>query len=296
MRFTFLVTLLLPAAAPAQDAVTIAIKEAGKGTVRECDVQQSTTNATRIVTDNGQVLHEKSARSSQHHVYVETVLEAEPGKRHPARLRRAYDKAVSWADKTSEVLPYQGKTVLVEKKDGKYRFAVEGEGGGELEGGAALALEREFNKDDDLDLQRIILPRGAVRPGDSWQVDMAAVARAWQRSTAMRVDAARSSGTGRLTKVYRKDGRQFGAMTFRLEMPIAALGAGQQQVKLDDGARVVMDVNLDCCVDGGAASGTMKASFWVDGTGPVPTGPGPPARLTFSTRGTLQRSHTEVPR
>jgi len=183
--------------------------------------------------------------------------------------------------------------VLIEKKEGFYRFSVEG--GALLEDEATRLLDREFNREDDLDLQRLILPGRAVRLDETWSIDMAPVARAWQGTTAMAIAAARSTGTGRLAKVYRKDDHLYGVMAFRLEMPIASLGV-EKSVRPDAGARVLMDITLDCCIDGTSSSGTLRASFWVDGTATVPTGDGQQTRLTFSTRGTLQKVHTELPR
>ena len=122
---------------------------------------------------------------------------------------------------------------------------------------------------------------------------MTPITRAWERNTLMRVDAKKSTGTGRLTKVYQKDGHRFGMMAIRLEMPIAALGA-EKPVRTDAGSRVRIDVAFDGCIDGASSTGTLRASFWVDGTAEVPSGDGQQARLTFTTRGSLQKLHTEL--
>src|SRR5262249_1257923 len=171
---------------------------------------------------SSQVLQEKATSNAQHCLYRETVLDRQAGQRQPTRLRRDYQKAVVWTDSKPSELSCQGKGVLIEKKEGVYRFSVEG--GALLEDEAARLLDREFNREDDLDLQRLILPGRAVRLDETWTINMAPVARAWQRNTAMVIDATRSTGTGRLAKVYRKDDRLFGVMAFRLEMPIASLG------------------------------------------------------------------------
>jgi len=257
---------------PAQGPYPITLKEAGRGTVRLAEVSQSTLSSTKIVdAATGRPLQEKAARSAQESAYRETVLDTAPGQRRPLRLRREYQKAIAWTDGRPEVLPYQGKAVVIEKEGALYQFLLEGVA--ELTGPAARVLEAEFNKEDNSDLQRLLLPARAVRPGESWRVDMGPVAGAWQRRTGMRVDAARSSGAGRLDRVYRKDGRLFGVMAFRLEMPIAALAAGGGPARADAGSRVRMDVALDCCIDGGS-SGTLRADFWADGTAVVAAGGG----------------------
>src|SRR5207249_2329609 len=148
-------------------------------------------------------LHQKVTRNAQHNVYRETVLDRQPGQRRPTRLRRQYEKAVVWTEGKQTVLPYQGKTALIESREGVYVFSIEG--GRPLADEADRLLDREFNREDDLDLQRLILPERAVRLDQAWTIDMTPIAGAWERNTMMRVDAAKSTGTGRLTKVYQKD-------------------------------------------------------------------------------------------
>ncbi|MBI1917648.1 MAG: hypothetical protein HYS12_23380 [Planctomycetes bacterium] len=295
-RDTFLaaVVLISVAAVRAQDAFPITINEPGKGDLRLCDVSQNTLSSTKIVRlAGGQSLHEKAASNAQHNVYRETILDRQPGQQRPTRLRRQYEKAAVWTEGKQTVLPYQGKTVLIESRQGVYVFSIEG--GKALADEADRLLDREFNREDALDLQRLILPGRAVRLDQAWTIDMTPIARAWERNTMMRIDAAKSTGTGRLTKVYQKDGHRFGMMAIRLEMPIAALGA-DKPIRTDAGSRVRMDVVLNCCIDGTSSTGTLRASFWVDGTAEVPTGDGQRARLTFTTRGSLQKLHTDLPR
>jgi len=294
--FLLAAALTFVVAADRQDptAYPITIKEAGKGDVRLSDVSQNTVSSTKISNlTSGKLLHEKATSSAQQCVYRETVLDRQAGQRQPTRLRRDYQKAVVWTDGKPSALSCQGKGVLIEKKEGFYRFSVEGRTLPDDE--ATRLLDREFNREDDLDLQRLILPSRAVRLDEPWTIDMAPVARAWQFNTTMAIDISRSTGTGRLTKVYRKDNRLCGVMAFRLEMPIKSLGV-EKPVRPDAGARVLMDVILDCCIDGTSSSGTLRASFWVDGTATVPAGDGQQTRLTFSTRGSLQKVHTELAR
>src|SRR5438552_17041930 len=128
-RGVFLLAAVLTsvAAVRAQDAYPITIKEAAKGDVRRCDVSQNTLSSTKIVRlAGGQALHEKATSNAQHNVYRETVLDRQPGQRRPTRLRRQYEKAVIWTEGKQTVLPYQGKTVLIESRQGVYVFSIEG--------------------------------------------------------------------------------------------------------------------------------------------------------------------------
>ena len=110
----------------------------------------------------------------------------------------------------------------------------------------------------------------------------------------LQLDSARAAGTGRLTRVYRKEGRLFGVLTFRVAAPIAAVG--EKKLQADAGSKLGLDVSLDCCIDGGVSSGTLQASFQVRAGTAVPTPDGQQARLLISTRGALREIRTELPR
>src|SRR5262249_13574033 len=208
-------------------------------------------------------------------VYRETVLEAAgPGHARPAKLRRDYEKATLITGGVPETLPFQGKAVLIERGTDGYHFTVEG--GTPLTGAAALPLAREFADDDGPELQQLVLPKAAVRVNEAWKIDMVPFARKWQQSAGMQVDVLRSTGVGRLTRVYQKDGLQFGVMVFRLEMPVTSAG----QARADAGSRALVEVTLDGCIDGRSATRVLRASFWVDGTAASTAPGGRPARLT----------------
>src|SRR5437762_8473898 len=151
--FLLAAALTSVAAVRAQDAYPLTIKEAAKGDVRQCDISQNTLSSTKIVRlANGQALHEKTTRNAQHNFYRETVLDRQSGQRRPTRLRRQYEKATLWTEGKQTVLPYQGKTVLIESREGVYVFSIEG--GRPLADEADRLRDREVNREDDRDLQR----------------------------------------------------------------------------------------------------------------------------------------------
>jgi hypothetical protein len=278
-------------AARSEEAYEVRIKEAGKGVTRRCDVRHDTMAANKLVGAEGAALLDKATRTVQHSVYKETVLERAEGAARPASLRREYEKAVvQQGDEKPQALPYQDKTVVIERGESGYRFAVDG---GPLEGADARLLDKEFNA-GDFDLQRHVLPRKAVRVGDTWALDMAALARDWERNTLMQADAAKAKGTGKLVKVYDQGGRTFGVMEFRLELPVVSVGDDRKQIKMEDGSRMVMEATLEACIDGRSATGTLRAGFLLEGEATIMGPDGQPARLTVSTRGGIQESREEV--
>jgi hypothetical protein len=90
----------------------------------------------------------------------------------------------------------------------------------------------------------------------------------------MEMDAAKSTGQGTLVKAYKKDGRQFGEMKFKLEMPLKSAGKGDQQLVFNAGAKIVMEMTLDACIDGGSENGTLKMKMLMTGAGTNPNSPG----------------------
>ena len=273
--------------------VTIRLKEAGRGDVRLCEVSSNTEITSKLVGPEGSILQEKTLRNAQQSVYRETVLDmAAAGQKLPARLRREYDKALVWIEGKPQVLPHQGKAVLIENKAGQCNFRLEG--GAPMTGLAAALLSREMKKGD---LRALLLPRQAVRAGDAWKIDMTPVARLWERAIGLQLDSTRATGTGRLTRVYRQGGthgRLFGVLTIHLEVPITSVG--ERKHPADPGSRLLTDISLDCCIDGSVSSGTLQATFQVSASAVTPGPEGKPARLLFSTRGALRETRTELPR
>ena len=90
----------------------------------------------------------------------------------------------------------------------------------------------------------------------------------------MELDGAKSTGEGTLVKAYKKDGRQFGAMKFKMEMPVVTIGKGKEELKFTAGAKIVIDLTLDGCIDGSADAGSMKMKMLMTGAAMVPQAPG----------------------
>jgi hypothetical protein len=277
IRITSLLGLgLLLAAADARaqdDAVTIKVKETAKGDTVLVEQNQKITNQTKIVDGTGKVLQDKTDKLEDSSTFRETILEQE-GKKRPTKLKRMYEKAtLKEGDKTTE-LPYQGKTLLIEKKkDGKYHFQIEG--GDELKEADAKLLNKEFNqstKEEKFDLEKFLLPKKPVKMGDTWKIEMEPVVKDFTDNSKIEVDTAKATGTGKVVKVYKKDGVQYGELKFDLELPIKALPPGPdgKALPLEQGAKAKMDVTLDVCIDGSKVDGTMKGIMKMDIAANIP--------------------------
>src|SRR5207302_951241 len=106
-----------------------------------------------------------------------------------------------------------------------YAFRVEG--GNPLTDAEAEELEQEFNKGSPLHPGSDgLLPKTAVRVGQSWTADPAAFVKEMQRSGQVMVDGARAEASGKLLRAYRKEGRQYGLLELRVSVPVLSLGTG----------------------------------------------------------------------
>jgi hypothetical protein len=247
-------------AALAQEAVTIKLKDKAEGAAYQVEKNESGTVTTKV-TVMGQN-KEDTKKLSETTAYKETVLKLDD-KKHATKLEREYTKAEKTTDGKAEKSPLSGKTVVIEKKGDKFTFTFKD--GGEVEGEAAEGLNKEFNKnahDDDLD--KLLLPTKAVKPGDEWKIDMKAVAQYFSAGEDLDVDGDKATGTGKLLKVYKKDGKQFGEIMVKLEMPVKSLGKGNMKIDAEKGSKVVLSGTMDVCIDGSASTGSLKAKMLMD--------------------------------
>src|SRR5262245_2929718 len=143
-----------------QEAHTLKIRKPAVGETYLSEKRDEEQLDQKLTDDKGKALKQAGHARKDHLIYRETVLEHPPGQPRPTQLRRQYEKAVSTVGERTTALPYEGKTVLIEKKDGRYRFRIEG--GEELTGTAAQRLDEEFNRPRP-DFLALLLPKKAVQ-------------------------------------------------------------------------------------------------------------------------------------
>ncbi len=279
--------LLAQAALRAQDnAYTIKVREPAKGEVVLVERTEEVNSQNKVVDGNGKALQDQINKGVISATYRETILEQE-GKKRPTKLRRDYEKAQLKTDGKTVDQAFHGKSVLIEKqKTGKYAFTLDG--GKALTGADAESLEKEFNGDggdDKFDLEKHLLPKNAVKLNDTWKIDMEAMAKDFASNTKVEVDLAKAAGTGKLKKVYEKDGRQFGELHFVVELPLKSLpGAPGMKLALQAGSKATIDVTLDVCIDGASVAGTLKGNMKMDILASLPLPDGTTAKLTGATQ------------
>jgi hypothetical protein len=276
MRRNFWVVLVVgllwsPAGVRADETYTIKFKTDAKGAQTLQESRETEQSHLKVLDANGKAVEDKEEEKITVLKYRQSVLELPDAKKRPTRLRRQYDKAQLTTDGNAQTLAYEGKTVLIEKKDGKYRFQIEG--GDELTGKDAEVLDEEFNKakDDRSELEQalFLFPKKAVRVNETWKIDPEGLKALSKREGAeMPLDLDKAGGTGRLVRAYRKDGRQFGVLEFRIEMPLKGT-IGKEKLEVATGTKMTVQIKLDACIDGQVGDGTADRVAKMDLTGTV---------------------------
>jgi len=285
--------VLGPCWAGAQESYPIKLKDNGKGDTSQVDKQSAEKTEIKVLDAQGNTVQNTQRDKNEVLVYRETILEKFDGQIRPTRLKREYEKAqIKTGDKT-ETLPYQGKTVLIEKTEAGYRFRIEG--GEELLGKDAETLDKEFKRlDSQPDMNKLMLPAGPVKVGDSWNIKVQELVGHLAKS-GMEVEAAGGTGTAKLLRVYQQDGRQFGVIDLRIEFPLKAIGDGVQKQVVQPGAKVNLRTVLDACIDGTSCSGSSKYTTQVDALIDTEAG-GVKLKVTFTVHGDGQHAHKELPK
>jgi len=230
-------------------------KNAGLGRTAVTD---DTTQEVKDVIRSGGQVKEQALKKVESSKYTQETLETD-GNDRPTKLRRTYDRARLTENDRETVFPYQGKTVLIEKVGERYGFAIDG--GGPLAGPEARLLDEEFNKKPNAGREQfedLFLPKRAVAVGDSWEPDLSAVARVFAANGGLPVDLSKATGKGTLVKVHKQDGKQFGVMEFKAELPLKDTTTADKVTFLP-GGKLTLTVSLDACIDGTDASRDLKA-------------------------------------
>lgn len=210
--------------------------------VRARDATATTKTAGEIKTQKEEFRHE----------YTETILDTAPDEPRPTKVSRVY-KTAQRADPKGQLktASYVGKTVTIEKYLKGYKYTADG---GSLPPDEQVELGGEFVRARwKLDQW---LPKKPVKVGEEWAVDFAAVtALAGRPQTDY--DKQKSKITAKLTRAYKKDGRQWGAVEVKSTLVIDAKATNGSPVK----GEINSDVTFDIVIDGSARAGSMKITL-----------------------------------
>jgi len=191
-------------------------------------------------------LKNESEKGKAKYEYTEEILEMPEGADKPTKLTRMYKTAEkSEKGEAMKALSYSGKTVTIEKKGKLYTASVDGK---PLQGPETDDLLKDYNKPGSFKPEDI-LPKKAVKLNETWTVDEAGLKKV-AAASGLPLDTAKSSLTGKLTKAYTKNGKQWGTLELKFDMALAAPAGGSG--KFDT------DMTIDTPIDGSSHELTRK--------------------------------------
>lgn len=255
--------LFAAGALAADDAIILKVKQPGPGdVVKESKSEKSTNKLTFSAMGKDQAFE---MITTTKFVYTEEVIERPAGAKKPTKLKRTYETASVTKDGKEDHVDLAGKTVLIEKTGTKYSMTIDGT---PVKGLAAEILGREFGKESQL-TEEDLLPKEPVKVGGTWKVDSAKVAKDLSANGQMTADPEKSSVTGKLLKVYDKDGHKFGVMEIKMELVITKGGQPGQEIEMKAGSTLKVTGTIDACIDGTQSNGISKVQMKGDlsGTG-----------------------------
>lgn len=250
---------LLTGPALAQEKFTIKLKKDAKGDViKNIRKQTDTGKSSAEIMGKAQSKDEERIRSS---TYTEVIIDKTSGNR-ASKLERVYEKAELTNDGKKITPGFLGKTVLIERTGASYKFTVDGK---ELTGDDAAYLSDEFSskqsEKDDAAIERLFIPKQAVAVNEAWKLDLAGISKELGEEAKMTFDLAKSTGSGKLTKAYQKDGKQFGVIEIEMDLVLTKIGEGDRALQMDAGSRMKANLRLDACIDGSLNQGSMESTM-----------------------------------
>jgi hypothetical protein len=282
--------MLAPLTASAQEYV-IKVKRPSLGDKSQVKSTGLSETEFKLLDSNGNAVMDKKETKSQKFIFHETGVERAAGGEDLVHIKRYYEHAERKVDGTRQTLPYQGKTLQIHKKNGTFVFEIEGDD--VIYGKEAEELTEEFTKGGFTKLvAEPFLPRKAVKVNDTWKFDVAPLARDFSKDGKIDVDDTKSKGSGKLLKVYQKNGKQFGVFELLIEFPVTHLNNDGTKTPTKEG-KITIKLERDGCIDGTLEESTVKVNFDGDIKGEINAN-GMDLSLVISVRATAEELRVPV--
>lgn len=293
-RFAFALAALaaVPLAVAAAEKYTLKIeKPAQVGDRAKQNISDNNEMKIVIRDGGGNVVQEKTEGKATTAVYEETIL-AKEGDKRAHKVSRKYESITHSKDGKKFDLDLAGKVVIIERSGNDHSFKFEG--GGEVAGDTLEYLKEDFkNKDeDDRKMEKSFMPKDPVGVGDSWKGDVAELAKSLGKEAAEAVDLEKASATGKLLKVYSKNGAQFGVIEMTIALPMTRIGPASANIAAEAGSTIGFKLTLDACIDGSRTEGVLSGGMDVKIGGSVSQGG---QDFTLKVTGKGKMSHTQAP-
>jgi hypothetical protein len=265
--FSLLIVFSFAVACSADDSFTIKLKlnpDVGK-TVTYRSVSKD-TGSMKFFDAEDKLLNE-TKKEGDDVVYHTTILERDKDGK-ATRYLRTYERSIEKENGKTTTLSHQGRTVLIEKVDGKFRVGLVGEP--PLDPKDAQKLIKRANRKTDSDgMIRALAAGKPVKVGDSWPIPIKAVVDSLEEMIA---DHAKSTATAKLVKVYMKDKSQFG--TFETVLKLVVTGMEEDGLSMTFDPPAVFEATLitDIAIDASTTERTEKGTMSIKGEGHMKVG------------------------
>jgi hypothetical protein len=246
--------VLLPLVAFRAEAQSFTLKKkdfpsAGKS-VEVIDTE--TTRSSVTITLNGNAVFNEKKVEVVVKQFTEKVQEA--GDKKPNKYTWAFSKATKGKDGEQADLSYAGKTLVFERQGDKYKVTAEGDG---IDPKDLDTFTKNANRPDQ---SAELLPKKAVKVGDTWTIDNKA-ALSFLGEAEDAVDLTKAKAQGKLVKAYKKGSEQRGV----IELDITAAMKKFGPVTLDTPIDMKIKATFDATIDGSSTVRTDMGTIAIKG-------------------------------
>ena len=256
-----------PPAFAADDAYTLKLYKGKKGDKTENEKTEDSKN--NVVINVAGMEMKLDISNGKKEIYTEEILEKKDGDKKATKLTRAYTTAEKTEKGETTKSAYAGETVLIEKKGDKYEFSIKGKA---LKEDEAPDLFKSFNKKEDEPDNEDFLPTGAVKVGETWKVAAEKTEKMFKTlgDEKMKFDTKKSTIGGKLLKVYRKDGAQFGTLEITFTILVTEIDLEGTAAKAKEGSKMILKGTIDTCIDGTVQFEDGKMEVTIEITAELP--------------------------
>jgi hypothetical protein len=207
------------------------------------------TGSTKFTDLDGKLLNEVKPKSREE-VYTQTILKRTKSDAPAEKFKRTYEKAVGTEDGKSATRSYQGRTVVFERRQGKYWLGVVGKPPLEKKDSDHLLEDVNDSGPKSAEGDKAITPDKPVAVGDRWPVNPKFLGSLFGGSL---LDAEATQGEASLVKVYTKGKSQFGVIEITVKF---AMKGFWPALKLDPPAVLEAKATIDTAIDGSSVART----------------------------------------
>jgi hypothetical protein len=252
----------------AQEKYALKLSRADKTGARQAVTRAEKLTADMVAQDGiGKALRQEKETGVLNEAYVETVVSKVEGKP-PDKLKRRYDKFTYVKNGSNVNVGLAGKTVVIQRGNNGVQFRFEN--GSEVTGEALENLQDEFPAEGagKGNTDEAILPNGLVAVGDSWKCNAKDfIGEFSKEATDIVIDETKSKATGKLVRVYQKDGHSFGVIEATAEAPIKSIGPPESRAPAATGSAMRIKLTYDGCIDGTQIDGSTSIVMDMKATG-----------------------------